>query len=114
MLRLKWATFDGETIRLRQCKTKVTVAIPVGAPLKAAPDAVKAEYTREGKPLAATTLATKRGTEWTESGFRALWRKACIKAGVSGVTFHDLRGTAVTRLAVARRHCSGDRGHHGS
>jgi len=28
------------------------------------------------------------------------WRKACAKAGVVGVTFGDLRGTAVTRLAL--------------
>src|SRR4029453_12450694 len=34
-------------------------------------------------------------------GFRSSWRKACAKAGVTGLTFHDLRGTAVTRLALA-------------
>ena len=34
-------------------------------------------------------------------GFRSSWRKACAAAGISGLTFHDLRGTAVTRLAVA-------------
>ena len=27
--------------------------------------------------------------------------KACKKAGISGLTFHDFRGTAVTRLAEA-------------
>ena len=30
-----------------------------------------------------------------------MWRKTCIKADVSGVTFHDLRGTAVLNLALA-------------
>jgi len=40
------------------------------------------------------------GTPWTSDGFRASWRKACGKAGVVGVTFNDLRGTAVTRLAL--------------
>ena len=34
-------------------------------------------------------------------GFRASWGKACKQAGIVGVTFHDLRGTAVTRLALA-------------
>lgn len=48
-----------------------------------------------------TILQTECGRPWTESGFRASWRKACEKAGVTGVTFHDLRGTAVTRLAIA-------------
>ena len=31
----------------------------------------------------------------------ASWRKAVIKAKVTGLTFHDLRGTAMTRLALA-------------
>ncbi|PNU04563.1 tyrosine-type recombinase/integrase [Novosphingobium guangzhouense] len=101
LLRLQWAAYDGQTIRLRQRKTKVAVVVPVGAPLKAALDAAKASSTRDGKPLPATILSTERGTAWTESGFRASWRKACIKSGVTGVTFHDLRGTAVTRLAIA-------------
>ncbi len=38
---------------------------------------------------------------WTEGGFRSSWRKACTNAGIGGLTFHDLRGTAVTRLAIA-------------
>src|SRR5262249_57988999 len=38
---------------------------------------------------------------WTPDGFRASWGKACGRAGVVGVTFNDLRGTAVTRLALA-------------
>ena len=37
---------------------------------------------------------------WTEDGFYSSWRKACARAGVVNVTFHDLRGTAVTRLAL--------------
>src|SRR5215813_11794173 len=38
---------------------------------------------------------------WSPDGFRSSRRKACAAAGVVGVTFHDLRGTAVTRLALA-------------
>jgi integrase len=96
LLRLTWTAYDGQTIRLKQRKTGVRVAIPVGAPLKAALDAAK-----ENKKDAVTILTTAGGHSWTESGFRASWRKACVKAGVVDVTFHDLRGTAVTRLALA-------------
>ena len=46
-------------------------------------------------------LTNSEGRPWTEDGFRSSWRKACKKVGISGVTFHDLRGTAVTRLALA-------------
>src|SRR5262249_28278576 len=40
------------------------------------------------------------GRPWTESNFRLSWWQACKKAGIVGVTFNDLRGTAVTRLAL--------------
>ena len=93
LLRLPWSAYDGQTIRLRQGKTKAHVVIPVGAPLKVTLDATP--------KLAVTILSTKRQTSWTEGGFRASWRTACKAAGVAGLTFHDLRGTAVTRLAVA-------------
>ena len=42
-----------------------------------------------------------RGNPWTSDGFRTSWHKAVKSAGIEGVTFNDLRGTAVTRLAEA-------------
>jgi integrase len=79
---------------LRQRKGGVRVVIPVGASLKAALDA--AAKTKKG-PL---ILVNSSGQPWTPDGFRASWRNARAAAGVVGVTFHDLRGTAVTRLAL--------------
>lgn len=93
LLRLTWSAYDGQTIRMRQSKTGRRVLIPVAAPLRAALDA--ARETRR----AVTLLETTRGTPWTSSGFRASWGK--VEAGLDGLTFHDLRGTAVTRLARA-------------
>jgi integrase len=40
------------------------------------------------------------GRPWTPEGFRAQFSVACKKAGIVGLTFNDLRGTAVTRLAL--------------
>ena len=92
LLRLPWSAYDGTHIRLRQSKTGRPVAIRVGAPLKAALDAI---------PKCSTIILTNsEGKPWTSDGFRASWGKACKAAGVVGVTFHDLRGTAVTRLAL--------------
>lgn len=93
LLRLPWSAYDGEFIRLTQSKTGVRVVIPVGKPLKEALDA-----TLRKSPV---VLVTIDGKPWTAGGFHASWRKACARAGVVGVTFHDLRGTAVTRLALA-------------
>jgi integrase len=92
LLRLPWSAYDGATIRLRQSKTGARVEIPVGAPLKAALDAT----TKRGPIILTST--DKR--PWTPDGFRASWGKACKKAGIADVTFNDLRGTAVTRLAL--------------
>jgi integrase len=92
LLRLPWSAYDGARIRLRQSKTGVPVSFKVGAPLKAALDA-----TAKRSPI---ILTNSEGKPWTADGFRVSWRKAQAAAGVAGVTFNDLRGTAVTRLAL--------------
>jgi hypothetical protein len=69
--------------------------------------ALKSRLARHSKPRsmphrsAAIILTNTEGKPWTSAGFRASWGKACKTAGIVGVTFHDLRGTAVTRLALA-------------
>jgi integrase len=93
LLRLPWSAYDGTHIRLRQSKTGARVVIPVGAPLKAALDAAA-----KRSPI---ILTSRAGKPWTSHGFRASWSIARTKAGIVGVTFNDLRGTAVTRLAIA-------------
>ncbi|MFI0843532.1 tyrosine-type recombinase/integrase [Mesorhizobium sp. IMUNJ 23232] len=93
ILALTWMQYDGAHIRLRQSKTGRRVVIKVGAPLKAALDPVRQ---KEGQ-----ILLNSDGAAWTPDGFRSSWRKACAASGVVGVTFNDLRGTAVTRLALS-------------
>jgi integrase len=95
LLRLPWTAYDGQYIRLRQSKTGARVQIRVVGPLKAALDAAAKHKT------SVLILNTSEGRPWTGDGFRSSWRKACANAGLSGLTFHDLRGTAVTRLALA-------------
>ena len=93
LLRLPWSAYQGGKIRMRQSKTGARVAIPVGLPLR---------LELEGIPrLSPVLLTSSRGTPWTGDGFRSSWGKACDSIGVTGVTFHDLRGSAVTRLAEA-------------
>jgi integrase len=99
LLRLPWSAYDGKVIRLRPRKTitkkrprGITVTIPVGAPLKQALDSAP-----KISPLILTSTEKR---PWTANGFLSSWRKACAKAGIVGLTFNDLRGTAVTRLAL--------------
>lgn len=46
-------------------------------------------------------LTGPRGRPWTAGAFRNVWIKTARAAGVTGLHFHDLRGTAVTRLFEA-------------
>lgn len=95
LLRLTWTSYDGRHIRLQQGKTGRRVIIPVGAPLKVALD--NALLRRNSTHV----LVNTDGKPWSPDGFRSSWRKACATAGVVGLTFHDLRGSCVTRLALA-------------
>lgn len=93
VLRLPWGAYDGATIRVAQSKGKRRVVIPVAAELRAVLDATRRRAT--------VICVTSRGTRWTGDGFSASFRKTCEAAGIEGLTFHDLRGTAITRLVVA-------------
>ena len=46
-------------------------------------------------------LLNSRGKPWTGDGFGTAWRKARLASGIHGKTFHDLRGTAATKLHEA-------------
>jgi len=93
LLRLPWSSYDGTHLRFRQSKTGRRITMPAGAPLKALLDDAERR-----SPL---ILTNTYGRPWTSDGFRTSWSKTCARAGVRGLTFHDLRGSAVVRLALA-------------
>lgn len=102
LLSLTWAAYDGTYIRLKQSKGGSVIQIPVGRALAHELDGQRAKLeAASGAVENGTILRTSTGTQWTEGGFRASWRKACAAAGIKGLTFHDLRGTSITRLAQA-------------
>ena len=93
LVRLSWSAYDGRYIRLKQSKTGARVIIPVASQLKAALDAT---------PKRSTLILTNHlGRVWPPRAFGSSWLRACKRAGITGLTFNDLRGTAVTRLAIA-------------
>jgi hypothetical protein len=93
LLRLPWSAYDGSKIKLKQSKSGRNLLIPVSRPLKALLDQTSHRSTQ--------IMTNTYGQPWTSDGFRASWRKLCAKAKVRGLTFHDLRGSAVMRLAMA-------------
>ena len=100
LLALPWSGYDGATIKLKQSKTRRNVEVPVGAPLKVALDAATEHGSLVNwrtRPILVNTL----GRPWTSHSFQTAFAIAARNAGIIGRTFHDLRGTAVTRLAIA-------------
>jgi integrase len=94
LLRLPWSAYDGTYIRLRQSKTGRHVTIPVSKRLKAILD--------RADRISTQILTNANRRPWTSDGFRTSWSKTCIKAGLANdLHFHDLRGSAVVRLALA-------------
>ena len=99
LLKLTWADYDGKRIRVSVSKKKpgaprVKLTIPL---LRHAADALNAL-----ERTSTHILTNSRGVPWTESGFRASWRKAFTKIfGDTDLHFHDLRGTAITRIKIA-------------
>jgi integrase len=90
---LPWNAYEGAWIRLRQSKGGRKVAIPVTQRLRAVLDSIP-----RTSPL---ILTSSTGRPWKPNAFRNAWGTARRKTGIAGVTFHDLRGTAVTRLSEA-------------
>jgi integrase len=91
--RLPWSAYDGTVIKVRERKTGVPVPIRVSDELKAVLDAAPR--------ISPIMLVNSDGKPWSESGFQSAWGKATARAGIEGLTFHDLRGTAVVALARA-------------
>ncbi len=93
LLTVTWSQICDGRILFLQSKTRARVAVPIASPL--------AETLESLPRTCKTILMTGRGTSWTSDGFRSSFRHACEKAGLRNLTFHDLRGTAITRMALA-------------
>lgn len=91
LLRLSWSSIDDGLVQLVQSKTGVHVAIPVSPSLQR-------EIDRRRGAKSEPVLVKADGRPWDRrgNGFRSAWRATCQAAGVTGVTFHDLRGTFIT------------------
>jgi Phage integrase family len=59
------------------------------------------EFLERAQRRSPLILTNTRGLPWTSDGFRTSWAKLCAKAKIADLTFHDLRGSAVIRLALA-------------
>lgn len=88
ILAMSWKDYDGTHLFIRQSKGGKRVKVRVHRDLKAMLDAMPKDTIR--------ILTNSRGRPWTKDGFKTSWGKECARLGISGVTFHDLRGTFIT------------------
>lgn len=89
LLTMPMIAFDGERVSIKQGKTGARVRITAApAILPILKDAKEQQRQR--------VLVNSFGQNWTSSGFKSSWRKEMARLGIEGVTFHDLRGTAIT------------------
>lgn len=97
LLRLSWSHVDEDSITISTAKSKHkrTAIIPLYDDLRAV---------LAGIPKRSTTILTNvRKRPWAANGFGTAFNRAKIKAGINDrdLHFHDLRGTAVTKLYLA-------------
>ncbi|MCJ8518341.1 hypothetical protein [Pseudorhizobium tarimense] len=89
ILTMPMLTFDGERVSIKQGKTGARVRVV------AAPDIMPVLRDAKEKNRQ-RILVNSFGQNWTSSRFRASWGKEMARLYNKGVTFHDLRGTAIT------------------
>lgn len=104
VLALDAADVAGETILFRRAKvahsTGAAVQIIVTPRLRAALDkllSIRAAV-RSASPA---LIVTRDGGRYTYAGIRSAWVRARDKAGVSGMTMHDIKAKALTDVEAA-------------
>lgn len=92
LIALPKSAVQGNIIVTRRLKNGTPVAIPVSDALRAALDAIPATDST-------MLLTTAHGLPWGQkgNGVRSAFRAACEAAGINGLTFHDMRGSFITR-----------------
>ena len=89
ILAMPTLAFDGERVSIKQGKTGARVRV-VASP------AILPILSKAKEDERQRVLVNSFGQNWISSGFRASWRKEMKRLGIKGVTFHDLRGSAIT------------------
>ncbi|MFC0633248.1 tyrosine-type recombinase/integrase [Brevundimonas balnearis] len=93
LLKLTWSEIGQHGIVRRTRKRKRQAVIPLTPEARS----VLAAIPKRG-PIVLTNAS---GAPWTPGGFKTMFRRAKLAAGLTDLHFHDLRGTACTRMFIA-------------
>ena len=97
LLALTFDRYDNGEFFIRQGKGLRNVLVPAVEQLRETLSAVRASRPNE----AGHVLVSRRGRPWKKRRFSEVFKATSVKAGILDLTFHDLRGTAVTLLYEA-------------
>lgn len=90
LLTLPWSAISDLAIQTNTSKRNKRVLIPITDRIRSVLDEIP-----KRSPIVLTS-STKR--PWNKDGLRSSFHRAKTRAKISGLTWHDFRGTAVTRL----------------
>ena len=91
LIALTWASVGINAIvrQTNKSRGRKTAVVPILPATRALLDAIP-------RGDSVTVLNSARGTPWKATGLESALRRAKIDAGITGLRFHDLRGTAAT------------------
>lgn len=90
LLTLPWSAVSDVAIQVKTNKRGKHVIIPITPAIRETLEAIPR--------VSPTILTSSTGRPWNDSGLRSSFHRAKARAGITDRTWHDFRGTAVTRL----------------
>lgn len=94
VLKMAWTQYNGDTIQLRQQKTKKLVSVPCHRDLRAILDEAR-------KRTMSTMIVSHQGKAFSYGEFNRCWREISEMAELEELQARDLRRTACVRMAEA-------------
>lgn len=94
VLKMAWTQYNGDTIQLRQQKTKKLVSVPCHRALRAVLDEAR-------KRTMSTMIVSHQGKAFSYGEFNRCWREISEVADLEDLQARDLRRTACVRMAEA-------------
>lgn len=92
LIEIPWNAVQSKCIDWRTSKNKVDVFLPLTQDMRA--------LLNEMPNVGPTIVTNTKGNPWTDSGLKTMFGRAKDASGVKGKHFHDLRGTAATKLCL--------------
>jgi integrase len=98
---LKWSDVQGDSLQVKPTKTEGSSGKQVSIALTPAVKAVLAHARALQKTRSIYVIATEHGQPYTSHGIGSLFKRACKRAEITGLTLKDIRAKAATDAAKA-------------